>query len=130
MNINIIEARIKRNKLKEIAGEYYRDSGSQLINNLKNTGKIVFVGIQREDGIYTVIGRNSVFYSTSAGEFEIPNKEFINLLTSNALRMGKDSDFEFVKTNSNALIWVFNGSTMNAIWNTVMLMNSESGSIS
>nr|WP_199000595.1 hypothetical protein [Flavobacterium sp. ASV13] len=70
MKTSILKAKIKRNHLEEYAGAYFRDDTSQIINSLNAEGKCTLFGIQREDGIYTIIGQKHVYYSTVSGTVE------------------------------------------------------------
>lgn len=116
-----IKARIRRNKLDLLAGENYRDENWEIVKYLNNANRKALVGIQRKDGIYTIIGKENVYYSTVSGvEGSIPHKEFIDILTKNAWDLGKTGQFEFVKVNERDLVWLKDRETMNALWNTVI----------
>lgn len=124
-NINI-KARIKRNQFDVLAGEFYQDENTQIIKELNLQGKKALLGIQREDKIYTVIGESSVYYSTNLGvEGEISHEEFLKFLQKNAINLGKKGIFEFVSINEQDVIWVLNGPTMNAMWNTILLLHNN-----
>jgi len=124
MNINI-KARIKRNKFDKLAGEHYRDNNSQLIKDLQNKNIQALLGIQKGDGMYTVIGLESIYYSTGSGtEGEISHGIFLDILQQNALSKGKTGDFEFLEVNENDAVWVMNAYTMNAMWNIIMLLHN------
>ncbi|MCD0464947.1 hypothetical protein [Flavobacterium sp. ENC] len=119
-----IEAKIKRNKLDVLAGEFYQNADSNFIKHLQQKGFEAIVDIKRQDGIYTVIGKDfTYFYSNSGIEDQISHKDFLEVLKKNAMKIGKANDFEFVKYKEDCSIWVLNGETMNAIWNTVMLLH-------
>lgn len=114
-NINI-DVRIKRNQLDKFAGIHYRDNDSDLIKKLK-----ALVGIERQDGVYTVISENFIYYSTILNkEKKISLSDFLEILKYNALSKGKSSDFEYIYTNDGESIWIKNANTMNALWNTVL----------
>lgn len=124
-----IKARIKRNMLDQFAGTHYRDENSGIVKFLNGQNKKALVGIQREDGIYTIIGENSVYYLTTFNvEGEILLKDFIELLTKNAMSQGKKGHFEFINVNEQDAVWLKDISTMNALWNTMLLLyNSQEG---
>lgn len=125
MNTNILKSKIKRNNLEKYAGTYFRDDTSQIINSLNAEGKCALFGIQREDGIYTIIGEKYVYYSTVLDTIgEIPLNEFSEILHINALKKGKEGSFEFIPINDKERsVWLYNKSTMNAIWNIILWIN-------
>lgn len=117
-----ISARIKRNKLDELAGIYYKEDNSIIVEYLNSKNKKALLGIQREDGIYTIVGEEFIYYSTDSGdEGEISHGEFLEILKNNALDIGKKRTFQFVKVNEKDAVWILDGPTMNAMWNTILL---------
>jgi hypothetical protein len=50
-----------------LAGKYYRDSSTQIVKDLNNQGKKVYFGIQKDCDVYTMIGEDSVCYTTESG---------------------------------------------------------------
>jgi hypothetical protein len=62
-----IKARVKRNKLDELAGIYYKDENSGIVKHLNSINKVALLGIQRGDGIYTIIGESWIYYLTVSG---------------------------------------------------------------
>jgi hypothetical protein len=124
MKKGIVQARIRRNGLAKLAGNHYLDEDAGLVNQLKSSKKGAFVGIEREDGVYTVLGEERVCYLTPSGvEGEIAIGEFLAILQKNALLLGKKSPHEFVALNEQASIWIMNGEVMNALWNTLLLLH-------
>jgi hypothetical protein len=118
-----INARIKRNKLDELAGIYYKEDNSIIVQYLNSKNKKALLGIQREDGIYTIVGEEFIYYSTdSEDEGEISHGEFLEILKNNALDIGKRGTFQFVKVNEMDEVWLLDGPTMNALWNTILLL--------
>ena len=118
-----LKTRIRRNQLDVLAGENYRDENSEIVSYLNISNNEALLGIQREDGIYTIFAKENIYYSTVSGvEGNIPHKAFLDILKRNALNLGKTGRFEFVKVNETGSIWVFNGKTMNALWNTILLL--------
>lgn len=120
-----IKARIRRNKLDVLADNYYRDENSELVKHLNSINKKALVGIQREDGVYTIIGEEYIYYSTVLGvESEISNKDLLVILRKNAMNLGKTGNFEFININERDAVWFKNIETMNAMWNTILLLNN------
>ena len=117
-----IKPRIKRNMLDTLSPEDYRDENSEIIQHLN---KSELVGIQREDGIYTIIGVKKNYYMTplmTKGDIQI--SEFLCVLTKNAMTLGKTSTYEFIKISETVSVWVMNGEVMSALWNTMLLLDS------
>jgi len=122
MKINILKSRIKRNNLQEYAGQYFRDDSSSIITTLNKDGKQALVGIEREDGVYTIIGRKFVYYSTEHGfKGEIPIKKFSNILNFNAINKGKKGNLGYVEINEKKdIVWLYNRATMESLWNLII----------
>ncbi|MEO6176748.1 MAG: hypothetical protein ABIP27_16475 [Flavobacterium circumlabens] len=57
-----IEARIKRNKLDVLAGEFYQNVDSNFIKHLQQKGFDAILGIKRQEGFYTVIGKDFTYF--------------------------------------------------------------------
>lgn len=121
-----IKSRIKRNRLDILAGKSFRDETSEIIQHLNKSDANALVGIQREeDGIYTIIGAEKIYYMTPLmTKGDIPISEFLSILTKNAMKLGKTSAYEFVKISEKSSVWVMNLETMNALWNTILLLHS------
>ena len=116
-----LEIRLKKNKLVDLAGSSFVDQDSDLIKSLRREGKNALLGIKRSDGIYTVLGENSIYYkSISHNEGEIDYNKALNIFQENALRVGKRGDFNIIKLDDTNSIWVSNGPTMSALWNTIL----------
>lgn len=82
MNFNIIRARIKRNRFDFYAGEFYQDNDSDFIRELKQKGFPALVGIKRNDGIYTVLGNDFIYYRSSSDmEGQIQHGDFLKILS-------------------------------------------------
>ncbi|UUC46758.1 hypothetical protein [Flavobacterium cerinum] len=126
MKRNILKAKINRNGLKKYAGTYFRDHESQVCRLLSEEGKAALFGIEREDGVYTLIGEESVYFSAVSGQKgEIPLAVFSAALQLNALSKGKSGDFEFVAMNDQKeLVWLYNKATMEALWNIILWLES------
>jgi hypothetical protein len=121
MKVNILNARIKRSDLAEHAGRYFRDGTSEIVRALNEQGKEALVGIQREDGVYTILGKKYVYYSTASGsEGEIALAEFGDVLHENAMNSGKNANFEFVKVGEGDAVWLHEKWTMSALMNIIL----------
>jgi len=119
-----LKARIKRNMLDTLAGENYRDENSEIIQYLNNLGADILVGIEREDGIYTFIGTETIYYMTSLTVQEkLSIKDFLCILQATVMTNGKMATYEFIKINKNASVWVMNIQVINALWNTMLLLD-------
>ncbi len=121
-----IEARVKRNNFTKLAGESYCDKNSPIVQDLNKFNKKALLGIQRRDGVYTIIGEEFVYYLTSLGvKGEILHKDFLDILKRNAFSAGKSGNFEHLDINESDSIWILNGPTMNAMWNTILLLSDN-----
>jgi hypothetical protein len=124
MKKGALHARIRRNGLAKLAGNYYLDEEAGLVRQLNSLQKGALVGIQRADGVYTVLGQESIYYLTPSGVAgEIASEDFLVILQKNALSLGKTAPHEFIQLDGGALIWVMNGKVMNALWNTLLLLH-------
>lgn len=132
MKLEVVEARAKRSKLIELAGRDYRDSSSEIVAKLNRENQRAFLGIQHDNGPYTIIGSDRLFLSTPAGmEFSVSHSEFLNAMQSTGMDRGKGGEFEYVPVGEGHSVWVKDGPTMCALWNIVLalsrsLKNAES----
>lgn len=122
ININSI---IKRNKLLEYSGEYFRGDDSEIVKRLIREGKRAFLGIQDDSDKYTIIGEDFVHYNFryNTGQ-EISNIMFLEAYTTNMLSKGKSFTHEFIELEDGKKIWILNTSTMHAIVNTVLIISN------
>ena len=126
MDFSIIEARVKRNNLPVLADSNYRDNQSELVKSLAEKGKDVYLGIESDSGLYTLLGPESTYFSTDSGsESEVSNSDFLLILQQNAMNIGKSGDFQYVTIESGESLWVKNGATMCALWNTLLLLDNK-----
>lgn len=126
MDFSIIEARVKRNKLPVLADSNYRDNNSELVKGLGESGKDVYLGIESDSGIYTLLGPDKVYFATESGsENEVSNSDFLAILQQNAMKIGKSGDFQYVTIGSGESVWVKDGATMCALWNTLLLLSDD-----
>jgi hypothetical protein len=125
MKKGVLQARIRRNGLAKLAGNYYLDEDAGLVSQLNSLQKGALVGIQRADGVYTVLGEERIYYLTPSGVAgEVAIGDFLGILRENALSLGKTAPYEFVPLSGGELIWVMNSGVMCALWNTLLLLHS------
>jgi hypothetical protein len=125
MKKGALRARIRRNGLATLAGNYYLDEEAGLVSQLNSLQKGALVGIQRVDGVYTVLGEERIYYLTPSGVAgEIAIGDFLVILQEHALSLGKTAPYEFVPLSGGELVWVMNGQVMSALWNTLLLLHS------
>ena len=122
MKINILKARIKRNKLVERAGEFYRDENSKIVTDLVLQNKGAILGIQRDHNVYTILGDSFVYFGTLDGKKEkISLNDFRKILMRETKIGGKTAEYEFLEVDKNKSIWVCNKYCMSSLWNTVFV---------
>lgn len=133
MNLNVLEAKIKRNNLVKHAGKFYIDRNSELIKKINAQGNNALFGIQNvKKGVYTVVGEQYVYYLTSKGiSGKILLKEFIGELHENGCRIGTGYlKFKFFYKNivlkNNDKVWLHNSDTMFSLWNTIIWLEGLS----
>ncbi|MEW7289625.1 hypothetical protein [Aquimarina sp. 2304DJ70-9] len=126
MRMQILEARIKRNNFIGLAGKFYRDNKSSFIEKLNKGDNNALIAIEREDGVHTALGKEYVYYLTEQGvKGKLCYDDFLKILRSRTLNSGKKGSYEFIKVNEQDSIWVIDAPTMNAIWNTAMLIHGS-----
>jgi len=109
--------------LDVVAGSSFRDTRSEIVRYLNQKDRNVYLGIQCESGLYTILGKNNVHFSTKEGlETEISNSRVLKFLHVNALENGKLSEFKFVPVSEDQAIWVKDESTMCALWNIILVL--------
>lgn len=118
-----IKARIKRNKLDIVAGKNYRNEESEIVKYLRKTNKDAILGIENENGLYTILGEEKVYYRNKNGvEGDISLKTILEILKANALSQAKHGEFDFLKIDEDNSIWLIDPQVMNAMWNTMLLL--------
>lgn len=126
MKLSTLKAKVKRNDLLKNAGSYYVDETSEIVKELNLQGKNALLGIQNKKGVYTIIGKQFVYYLTSSGEKgEISLKKFIDELHENSCRIGTGYfKFKFMYKNivldNSDKVWLHNADTMFSLWNTII----------
>ncbi|WP_108809115.1 hypothetical protein [Aquimarina spinulae] len=127
MKSNYLKERIKRNNLEKHAGNHFVDESSKIISSLRNEGKKVLLGIQKNDNLYTVLGEEHVFYSSLNGnKGKVALSEFSDILHDNALKKGKIfASYKYI-TIDNDRVWLKNKSTMKSLWNTILWLEKPS----
>lgn len=118
-------ARVKRQKINVHAGRYFKDDSSELINSLKNEGKKALIGIGRDDGVYTVLGEEYVYYCTTSGKkYEMLLQEFSDAISHNAIMKRKWRRFKYMKVNGEK-VWLHNRLTMYGLMNVMNWLVDE-----
>ena len=127
MKINVLKAKVKRNNLIKNAGKFYVNEASELIQILNKQGKSALLGIQnKKKGVYTIIGKQFVYYLTSSGtNGKIPLKQFTDELHENGIRKGTGCLrfrllYKNIVLSNGDKVWLYNSDTMFSIWNTVL----------
>ena len=124
MNYSAIEARINRSQLKQLAGNFYQDKNSLIIQQFEKDGCSVLFGIKKNDSTYTLVGEKKVYYSSEEGKkSQLDLVRFTNLLRKNARLLRKKGNFEYLHIGESDSIWMHNGSTMSSIWNVILFIN-------
>ncbi len=127
MKLNTLKAKIKRNGLENHAASHFRDEISKIIRSLNEQGEKALVGIEREDGVYTIVGEKYIYYSTVLGDKDkISLGDFSDKLQINGLRKGKGAKYEFLEVDNKKVVWLKNEMTMNALWNLVLWLDELS----
>ncbi|MGD1843407.1 MAG: hypothetical protein ACFB0B_21320 [Thermonemataceae bacterium] len=125
MKLNILKARVKRNNLEKYAGRHYRDETSQIVKSLNEEGKKALLGIQKKDGIYTILGEEVVYYLTASGnKGELPISTFLDILHAEGLRKGNIAIYRFVKIGDEK-VWICSKFTMSALMNTMLWLETQ-----
>lgn len=90
---------------------------------LRKTNKDAILGIENENGLYTILGEEKVYYRNKNGvEGDISLKTILEILKANALSQGKHGEFDFLKIDEDNSIWLIDPQVMNAMWNTMLLL--------
>lgn len=122
----VFDKRIKQNMFREFAGDDFQDENSPFIYDLRKKGKLPIIGIKRNDGLYTIIGEEYVYFSSKLSiDNQILHLDFLKSLKTNAQQYGKSHKYEFIKTINGYEVWVKNNQMMNAIWNTIHLVYGD-----
>ncbi|MDJ1494555.1 hypothetical protein QNI19_16540 [Cytophagaceae bacterium DM2B3-1] len=113
------------------AGKYYVNETSDIIKQLNSQGESALVGIQNKKGIYTIIGRNYVYYLTASGKKgKIPNEEFTEELNENGRRIGTGW-WQFTFRYKNIIlkntdkVWLHHSETMFALLGIMIWMKKN-----
>lgn len=123
MKMNVLKAKIKRNNLVKFARNNFIDESSEIINELNKKGEKALIGIQRRNGLYTILGEEFVYYMSKNGtRGKICLKDFSEILHMNGLKKGRGifTRYKYVKINDNEQVWLKNRSTMESLWNTIL----------
>ena len=125
MGLIYLKTKLERKDLAKNAGNYFVDETSDIIKELNSQGESALLGIQNKKGVYTIIGKDSIYYLTSSGKKgKISHKEFSEELGENANRIGKGwlkSKFMFknIILRNNDKVWLHNAKTMFSLWGII-----------
>ncbi len=125
MRLGVLKAKVRRNGFIISAGKYYKDESSEIVKKLKSKGEKALIGIQKKNGIYTVIGQDFIHYLTPNGKHgKILLNEFIKELEQNLSRkktswlMSRLTHRNIVLSNSDK-VWLCNSDVLYTLWNTI-----------
>ena len=125
MKMNNLNRRIEKNQLAKLAGEYFVDTNSTLIRDLRKQGLDVFVGIRKDEHTWTILGDHIVIYSTINENFgKTTIDEFLECLKSYTLARGKSENYEYIRLGDDE-IWVDKPAVMTALWNTALFLRDK-----
>lgn len=126
INLNRLKARIRRKGVITMSGDYYQDLDSELIKKMNANEKSAIFGILREDGAYTVLGSEKIYFRTIDGKIsEMTIEDFEGHLAEYAQKKGKEYEFEIIPVGSqNYQVWVLNSQWMFSFWNLLIYRDS------
>lgn len=125
MGFTNTRTKLERNTLAKNAGKYFVDETSDIIKELNTQGESVLLGIQDKKGVYTIIGKDYVYYLTdSRQKGKISHDEFSKELGKNGSRIGKGwLKYQFMYKNivmkNNDKVWLHNAKTMFSLWSII-----------
>jgi hypothetical protein len=125
MGFTNTRTKLKRNTLAKNAGKYFVDETSDIIKELNTQGESALLGIQDKKGVYTIIGKDYVYYLTHSGKKgKISHDEFSKELGKNGSRIGKGwLKYQFMYKNiilkNNDKVWLHNAKTMFSLWSII-----------
>lgn len=125
MGFNSLNTELERNTLIKDAGKYFVDKTSDVIKDLNLQGESALLGIQSKKGLYTIIGKEYVYYLASSGKKDkMSHKEFSEELHENACRIGKGwLQHQFMYKNivlkNSDDVWLYNAKTMSSLWSII-----------
>ncbi len=123
MDFSMVEARAKRQRLAELAGQHYRDASSSIVKRLSGDERKAFFGIENDQGQSIILGSHCVFIRTVEGDdVELLHADFSEALHANAMKLGKRADYEFVPLGNGRTAWLKDEQTMCALWNIALLI--------
>lgn len=122
MRINILKGRIARSRLEEYAGGDYEGLQGELVQQLQKQGKKVLVGIQNEEGMYTLLGEDGLYYCDSNGEegkldYSTLLEAFRRFRFNGFVRGHEWMPIQTTDTLPETTIWLKDGYVLNALWN-------------
>ena len=128
MELEIIKKRASKYNFVEIVGEFYRDNNSKLIKKLNEENKNAFFGIENSEGIYTVVGEEYLYFSTSLDTHKsISNSKFLKITREKLQESGKESKYEFIKVDKDNTIWILNTEMLFALSSLLLFLTRTDG---
>lgn len=125
MGFTNTRTKLERNTLAKNAGKYFVDETSDIIKELNTQGESALLGIQDKKGVYTIIGKDYVYYLTHSGKKgKISHKEFSDELHENGCRIGKgwlkyQLMYKNIILKNNDKVWLHNAKTMFSLWSII-----------
>ncbi|CAM1368146.1 hypothetical protein [Tenacibaculum xiamenense] len=128
LNNQIIRKRAESLSFSQIAGEFYINENSSTIKSLKKTGGEAFLGIRNKEGLYTVIGKDYLFFCDRSGfEKRVLNKDLWGIIKRKLRTMSKNDHIEFIQISDNDSIWVLNTSMFSIISSLILFLTRKDG---
>ncbi len=125
MKLGVLKAKVRRNGFIISAGKYYKDESSEVITMLKSKGEKALIGIQKKNGIYTVIGEDFIHYLTPTGKHgKIFLNEFVKELEQSLSRKKPSFLMSWlthrnIVLSNNDKVWLRNSDVTYTLWNTI-----------
>ena len=126
MNLVALKKRAERYELTKDAGRFFVDDSSSLIKELNKDGKTAWIGIENKCGVYTVIGKDYIYYKTASDERgQLSYNEFLNALENYNKRFGNSRAmslfwYKHIVLRNGHKVWVHNYNTMGSLWLTIL----------
>ena len=131
MRMNMLKGRIARSKLEEKAAGDYEGLEGELVQQLQKQGKKVLVGIQHEEGAYTLLGEDGLYYCTIDGEEGVMDYttlfEAFRVFRFNSFARGYEwMPIPSAEGTKEKTIWLKDGYVLTALWNISMYIAGSS----
>ena len=125
---DIIQARIKRSGLIDLAGDFYfNPSNFDKIEEiaLDNSINVIF-GLYASPDCWTVVSTSHVYFKTKANSGNLSVVEASSQFHEFHFAKGKEFDCEFIVLNNEMSIWVINSGVSCAMQNIFLLLKKIS----